>query len=875
MSTTGSSEISKLDLERGEAVPVTATFGGAVRPTPSPDGRLLAFVRRVRTKSVLFVRDLATGEERPVFDGLDKDQQETWAIHGLYPAFAWTPDSSGIVASWGGHIGRIDVKTGATRDIPFTADVEQRVEEALHPPRHLGGKSFPSRMIRWPSLSPDGKRLLFQAVGSIWVMDLPSGAPRRVTRQEALEYAPAWSHDGTRIAFVTWGETSGGAIWVVPSQGGAPHRLSAVPDQYANLAFSPDGRSLVLVGGSGRARRGDETLGGELYLTILIVSTEDGEARFVTRTGNPGANNRMPRPVFSADGRRILYTETVGSGDDAALGLVSVALDGTDKRVLAKGKHAREIMASPDGRYVAWKDLQQVYLAPLPPTGPGPVSLEPADTGLPARRLSHIGGDWPGFTFDGRDVIWSLGASVYTTPVAAAMETKEAKDGKSGSKDEASNPVVAATHTHEVRLEVERAVPVGVVALTGARIVTMNGDEVIEDGVILVDGERIAAVGPRGRVAIPEGAETIDVTGRTIIPGLVDVHSHMHYAALDINPAADWRYYANLAYGVTTTHDPSASTQAVFAQAEMVEAGRIVGPRIFSTGFVLYGAENEDKAVIESLEDARAHVRRLKAQGAISVKSYNQPRREQRQWIIEAAREEGMLVVPEGGSTLAADLSMVLDGHTGIEHALPVAPLHQDVIRLLAGSGSGYTPTLIVAYGGLWGENYWYQHTDVWKDERLLRFVPRGVVDSRARRRDVMAPEDDWGHIEIARSAKAVLDAGGSVQLGAHGQLQGLGAHWELWMLAQGGMTPMQALRCATLNGARYLGLDADVGSIRPGKLADLVVLERNPLEDLRNSTSMEKVMKGGYLYDAWTMNEIRPETKARPPLGFEASEGR
>jgi imidazolonepropionase-like amidohydrolase len=135
-----------------------------------------------------------------------------------------------------------------------------------------------------------------------------------------------------------------------------------------------------------------------------------------------------------------------------------------------------------------------------------------------------------------------------------------------------------------------------------------------------------------------------------------------------------------------------------------------------------------------------------------------------------------------------------------------------------------------------------------------------------------MAADDDWGHIALARGARDLLRAGALVQLGAHGQLQGLGAHWELWMLGQGGMTPMEALRCATLNGARYLGMDADLGSLEPGKLADLMVLADNPLEDLRRSTSIEKVMKGGFLYDAWTMNMIWPRAEERPRLGFEAA---
>jgi imidazolonepropionase-like amidohydrolase len=214
-------------------------------------------------------------------------------------------------------------------------------------------------------------------------------------------------------------------------------------------------------------------------------------------------------------------------------------------------------------------------------------------------------------------------------------------------------------------------------------------------------------------------------------------------------------------------------------------------------------------------------------------------------------------------------MTHVLDGHTGIEHNVPVAPLYDDVLTLMAASKTGYTPTLIVNYGGLNGEFYWYQESDVWTNPRLSRFTPPEVLEPRSRRR-VMAAADDYSYLETARAAKALLDRGGKVQLGAHGQLQGLGAHWELWMLQQGGMTSHEALRAATLHGAQYLGLDGDLGSIEPGKLADLVVLERNPLESVRNSESLRYVMVNGRLYDADTLAQLGNHPAAAPPLAWQ-----
>jgi imidazolonepropionase-like amidohydrolase len=401
------------------------------------------------------------------------------------------------------------------------------------------------------------------------------------------------------------------------------------------------------------------------------------------------------------------------------------------------------------------------------------------------------------------------------------------------------------------------------VVLSNGRIFDGN-DGAPAEADIVMEGGRILDVG----VGL-DGDEVVDLSGQCVIPGLIDAHWHGTMAESEIIPQQSWINYASLAFGLTTLHDPSNRTSDIYTQSEMQRTGRVVGPRIFSTGTVLYGAKGDFSAVINSLDDALTHLKRLKSAGAISVKSYNQPRRDQRQQVLEAARETQMMVVPEGGSLFQHNMTMVVDGHTGVEHTIPVANAYQDTLQLWAGTKVGYTPTLIVGYGGIWGENYWYQHSNVWENEHLRRFTPRGVIDERARRR-LMVPEEDFYHFELAKSAKDVLRAGGHVQLGAHGQLQGLGAHWELWMLQQGGMTPMEAIRCATLYGAQYLGLDKEIGSLEAGKLADLMVTDKNPLDNIRNSETIRFVMINGMLYDTNNMDEVYPEARPRAKFFWE-----
>ena len=484
-------------------------------------------------------------------------------------------------------------------------------------------------------------------------------------------------------------------------------------------------------------------------------------------------------------------------------------------------------------------------MAPFVQTGQ-PLDIGPKTTAIPLKRVTRDAGYWLHWSGDSRTLHWALGPELFS------LDLKNAFTFLDGAPEKLPDP---PAHGTPIGFQAKADVPTGTVAVVGARIVSMRGDEVIEDGTVVFTGNRIRAVGPRASTPVPAGAHVIDGKGKTVLPGFVDVHWHGDFGDDEIIPEQNWNLDATLAFGVTTIHDPSNQTSTTFAASEMARAGLFRAPRIFSTGTILYGATTAFTASIDSLEDARTHLRRMQAVGAFSVKSYNQPRREQRQQIIAAARELGMMVVPEGGSLFDINMTMIVDGHTGIEHSIPVGRIYDDVRQLWKATEVGYTPTLIVGFGTIFGESYWYAKTKVWENERLLTFVPREIIDPAARRR-TLVPDEEWGHIQNAQIAAELQDLGVSVQLGAHGQREGLGAHWEMWMFVQGGMTPFEALRAATLDGARYLGLDRDIGSLEPGKLADLIVLDANPLEDIRNTESIRWVIVNGRVYDARTMDE-------------------
>ncbi len=843
--------IKRYEFETGKTITITGGPGGAARPQVSRGGKLLAFVKRVRTKSVLYIHDLNTGEEWPIYDGLNKDQQEAWAIFGVYPNFSWMPNNKEIVFWTAGKINKINIETKEVANIPFTVDATIKIAETLHFNSPVAPEEFTAKVIRNAVTSPDRKTVVFSALGQLWKKTLPDGKPQRLTTQSAyFEFEPSFSPDGQNIIYVIWNDEELGSVNKISLSGGTPTKLTSEKGIYRTPVYNSSGSMITFRKEGGNS---DQGLSFAKKTGIYTMSSSGADKKQVTDEGE--------YPIFSKDGKRIFYQTGGTYFGELTKKLASVDLNGKDKKTHIKSKYANRLVPSPDNKWIAFTILQKAFIAPLVLNGKE-IDLDNKSKSVPVSQISKDAGINLHWSKDSKKVFWTLGDEYF------ANDVKDKFTFLPGSPEKVGE---VTSEGIKIELKVKTDIPKGKIAFTNARIITMEGDQVIENGTIIINGNRIEKMGNASEVVVPSDAKVYDVSGKTIMPGIVDAHAHIGGFRYGLTTQKHWQLYANLAFGVTTAHDPSANTESIFTMSEMINNGNMVGPRLYSTGIILYGADGDFKAVVNKLDDARSAIRRTKAFGAKSVKSYNQPRRDQRQQVIQAARELQINVVPEGGSTFYHNMSMIMDGHTGIEHNIPVAPVYKDVNELWKTSKTGYTPTLIVNYGGMNGEYYFYQNDNVWENEKLLKYTPRSIVDARARHR-TMVPDEEYenGHILVSKTCKALTDQGVKVNLGAHGQLQGLGAHWELWMFEQGGMTNIEALQAATINGAQYIGAGNDIGSLKEGKLADLIVLEKNPLENIRNTETVTYTMVNGRLYDTDTMNEIGNVSKERTKFWWE-----
>jgi len=850
-------QVVRRDRITGDEDVITSAPGSAFRPVISPDGSKMVFGTRQDTETGLRVRDLASGEEKWLKYPVQRDDQESAATRDVLPGFSFTPDSKDIIVSYGGKIHRVQISTGEASDIPFTAKVSQDLGPELKFASRVEEGPVKARLIQTPSESPDGKHIIFSSLTHLYKMDTPGGKASRLTASNAREFQPAWSPDGQWIAYATW-DDNGGDLWKLRADGsGSPIKLTRVPAFYRDPVWSPDSKRVValrqarqarLTGTNGFAQSG-------IGMDVVWVPAEGGDATLIVPARGTG------RPHFTHDADRIYVYSNQG--------LQSFRWDGTDRRTIIKveGKSrtpqptpASDVRISPDGKHALAKLNEQLFLIAMPAAGGETPSINVNTPSVPVKKLTDLGADDFQWADDGRTMTWALGSSFFHQALSTVTyDTPRPENADAEKKDEDVKPSPKKSLAEEIEVGIEqpRRKPTGTVVLRGAKIITMKGDEVIPDGDIVVTDNRIAGVGKRGSVPVPAGARIMDMKGTTIMPGIIDVHSHwIEIARGELDPQS-WVFMANLAYGVTSGRDPQTSTNDVFAYEDLIDMGEMLGPRAFNTGPGIFSSTD-----FQSLDEARSTVERYKKYYRTNtVKSYMVGNRKQREWMVMACKENGIMPTTEGGLDLKLDLTHALDGFSGNEHALPIVPLYKDVVEIFARSGISYTPTLIVAYGGPWAENYFYETTTVHDNTKLRRFIPHDILDERAKRRPWFS-EEEQVFPKLAAQAAKIVHAGGRVCIGGHGQLQGIGTHWEMWALQSGGMTNHEVLRSATLYGAQAIGYDQDLGSIEPGKLADLLVLNKDPLENIRNTNTIRFVMKGGDMWEGDTLNQVWPTEK-------------
>jgi Tol biopolymer transport system component/predicted amidohydrolase len=872
------SQISRYAFATGDIEPLTQGEGGAFRPVLSPDGQLMVYGTRFEAQTGLRIRDLVSGADRWLTYPIQRDAQENFRppSRDLLPGYSFTPDGQQVIFNAFGKILRVDVATGDREEIPFTADVALDIGPDLTAPYRVPQGDLTATLIQDPRPSPDKSKLAASVLTKIYVMDADGKNLRRLTKSDWNEFKPIWSPDGRWIAFTTWSHARGGYIYKMRSDGkGKPRQLTDIEAFYTDLAFSPDGSTIVAMRGNEFLRNQTFSEFGGLRIPLELISLPaKGGEQTVIKALDSGRY-----PHFGPESDRVYLT-----GDD---GLFSLTLSGTDHRDemtvnAPRGNRrgddppgAEAIYIHPDGDSVLAFANKQVWWIAKPKVGAQAVVANLRGGDVPVKRLTHVGADYLGWSSDGSGVWWAIGNTFHYRPLdSLSFELDDADseeavaDADDGVSDrfvpEDEHPAVTAI---DMDVVVPRSTPTGALLLERVNLISMSAEstnamaEVRTSQDILIVDNRIHAIGDHGSMAVPDGATRLDLSDKFVVPGFIDTHAHWEFRTSDVLEPHNWSLVANVAYGVTTGLDVQTASNDYLAYRDFVETGQSIGQRAFMTARGVFGDTD-----FQSYDETYSYLRRYTDHyHTNNIKSYVVGNRQQRQWVVQASQALGLMPTTEGAADQAMNITHAIDGMHGNEHTLPDAPFYKDVVEVFAKTKTAYTPTLVVQYNAPTLVDYFFTRTEVHDDLKLNRFYPKNRLDEMTLRRSGWLHESEFDFKQAAAQVAKIQRAGGLVGIGGHGELQGLAYHWEMWAFAMGGMTPVEVLRAATIDGARIIGVDQDLGSLEIGKLADMVILNSNPLDNIRNTVDIDRVLVNGRLYDGNTMDQEWPDRLPLP----------
>ncbi len=832
------------NAETDQLVPLETGYTHALKPLLSPSMDHLAFIGVEGEQSCIVLRTLATAEERVLT--CDFRRTNLWRrsdSNDQVPNYSFTHDGGHIVYSHEGSIWKLDVLSGVITEISFQADVSLPMRPLGQFEYEIDLNDVSARSIRNPALSPDGDRVAFEAFGAIWLLDryeaeLPA---QRLTELGEIAAQPSWSEDGELLSFVLWDDERGGAVALFNVQSGSRIVLSNDGQFYSDPLFLGSRNWVVTLRGDAQARKayrperrmlrevvafdistGDSVSLGEVSIEVMALSRlrrgrSDCEVSLYVRNFTPAPDSSELGKLWLFQGPdescppQIESSFSVTSGDIAVVNDVFFSNDSDD-----------------------------LYIQP--PTGLLSVSAPAIETDENRILEIHLNVDHPSTRRYAPDIVFgryevSLGEAELI--VVDGMDLKFFNLGN-GEQTQIIGP----------RVSLERVPPTGVLVFLNARIITIEGDSVIERGDIVVEGGVIQHVGIAGSVepATLRAAHVIDLDGKTLLPGYVDLHAHTRPVQRNGTiPRSEYApYHSYLAYGVTTLRE--VGTASVY-DADLLDAGVLLGPRFLAAPSLILNDPS-----YEGLERA---VDRISACCSDqTIKNWGFGGRAMEAYASELQYDRGLTATNHLRDSSHA-IGLITDGFAGVEHTIGTLPYEDDLVHFLAYSGVTYTPTLAT---GFYGTARLFYEAATLDQPKLDRFVPpsrrswlmRPPIDALER-----SPYDTYTY--IAENLRKVHDAGGRIGLGCHGDLWGLDCHIELWAIASGGFEPLDVLRIGTQNGADAIGRGDQLGSISVGKIADLQILDENPLEDIRNTTSVSMVMREGILYDAHTLEQIWP----------------